>query len=235
MPKQRNLFGEEEPEQKKSTHFYNKYDLLSFLIKSIRMNRKEDAITALSLLLCEGTSQWFLAKKLMQISSEDNYGAEPFIYAQSVFQAISMVKDEENSLARLVLYLCDAPKQHESEEESYWEVERQNIQKKIKNKYTKGEKPVELPEYIYDQYTATGKRRMKAGDQIQRRFSGVRAGTGLFCRAAHLVHGRLGPEDTTVGQAYSTHLEKCAKEGLHVDAYLRKHKISADEFLQIEQ
>ena len=40
------------------------------------------------------------------------------------------------------------------------------------------------------------------------------------------------PDDTTIAQAYSKHLLKCVEEGLHVDAYLKKHDISIEDFLR---
>ena len=232
MAKQTTIFGNtDEPQSKTKTHFYNKFDIISYFIKSLRIGDKEQAITALWILLNEGMSQWYIAKKLVQFASEDAVGAEAFLYAQGVFQLISTVKEEENSLARLTLYLCDAPKQWESEEESKWEVQRIHIRERIKNQYKIGEKPLELPSYTWDCYTAKGKAALKRGEQIDRRISGVIEATGLFCRAAYLLHGRLSPQDTQPEQAYSPHLEKCLEEGLHVDAYLKEHGISATEFL----
>lgn len=235
MPqKQASIFGSaEEPQKERKTHFYNRFDLISFLIKAMRMNRKTEAITALWLLLKEGASQWYIAKKLVQFASEDAVGADAFVYAQSVFQFIAAVKDETNSLSRLVLYLCNAPKMWETEEETRWEIERLNIQERIAAAYESGTKPIELPAYIYDVYTASGKAAMKRGEKINRGFSGVREGSGLFCRACYLRDGLLDPGKTTVEEAYSPHLMQCAKEGLHVDAYLQKYNLTVDEFLKI--
>lgn len=216
----------------KPKRFYNRYDLVSFLLKSIRLNRKEDALTAMWCLINEGAGQWYIAKKLVQFASEDAVGAEAFIYAQSVFQLIKDVTDEVNSLSRLILYLCDAPKMWESEKETEWEVRRIHLREHIKKCYTKGEKPVEMPSYVYDVYTARGKAAQRRGEKIDRRVSGVIEGTGLFCRAAFLKHGRLDPEDTTIPQAHGKHLLKCMKEKLHVDAYLRKHDLTVDDFLK---
>lgn len=228
---QKSLFEstEHEPKQKR---FYNRYDLVSFLLKSIRLNRKEDSLMAMWCLLHEGCDQWYIARKLAQFASEDAVGAEAFIYAQSVFQLIKDVKDEVNSLSRLILYLCDAPKMWESEKETEWEVRRIHLRERIKKQYARGEKPVELLSYVYDVYTARGKAATRRGEKIDRRASGVLEGSGLFCRAAFLKHGRLDPDDTTVAQAYGKHLLKCAKEGLHVDAYIRKYDLTIDEFLR---
>lgn len=227
---QTNLFEGTENDPKPK-HFYNRYDLVSYLLKSIRLGRKEDALTAMWLLLREGAGQWYIAKKLVQFASEDAVGAQAFIYAQSVFQLIKDVTDEVNSLSRLILYLCDAPKMWEIEKETEWEVRRIHLREKIKRQYERGEKPVELPSYVFDVYTAKGKSAARRGEQIDRRVSGVLEGSGLFCRATYLRHGRLDPDDTTIAQAYSKHLLKCVKEGLHVDAYLRKHDITIEDFL----
>lgn len=232
MPKPQTSLFEGTEHDPKPKRFYNRYDLVSFLLKSIRLNRKEDALTAMWCLLNEGTGQWYIAKKLVQFASEDAVGAEAFIYAQGVFQLIKDVTDEVNSLSRLILYLCDAPKMWESEQETEWEVRRIHLRERIKKQYAKGEKPVELPGYVYDVYTARGKAAQKRGEKIDRRVSGVLEGTGLFCRATFLKHGRLDSGDTTVPQAHGKHLLKCAKEGLHVDAYLRKHDLTVDDFLK---
>jgi len=159
-------------------------------------------------------------------------GAEAFIYAQGVFQLIKDVTDEVNSLSRLILYLCDAPKMWESEKESEWENRRIHLRERIKRQYERGERPLELPSYVFDVYTARGKAAQRRGEEIDRRVSGVLEGSGLFCRAAYLRHGRLDPDDTTIEQAYSKHLLKCAREGLHVDAYLKKYDLTIDEFLK---
>jgi len=69
---QTSLFEGTENEQKPK-RFYNKYDMTSFLLKSIRLNRKEDALTAMWCLIREGTGQWYIAKKLVQFASECSY------------------------------------------------------------------------------------------------------------------------------------------------------------------
>lgn len=232
MVKPQTSIFEDAEENPKTKRFYNRYDIVSFLLKSIRLNRKEDALTALWLLLREGAAQWYIAKKLVQYAAEDATAPASYVYAVSVFQFIRDTGDEVNSLSRLILYLCDCECMWETEKETEWEVRRIHLRERIKGCYERGEKPVELPSYVFDQYTASGKAKMKRGEQIDRRISGVLEGTGLFCRAAYLKHKRLDPEDTIVAQAYSKHLLKCAKEGLHVDAYLRKHDITIEDFLR---
>lgn len=232
MPKPQTSLFEGTDHDPKPKRFYNRYDLVSFLLKSIRLNRKEDALTAMWCLLNEGCGQWYIAKKLVQFASEDAVGAEAFIYAQGVFQLIKDVTDEVNSLSRLILYLCDAPKMWESETETEWEVRRIHLRERIKKCYGRAEKPVELPSYVFDVYTARGKAAQRRGDKIDRRISGVMEGTGLFCRAAFLKHGRLAPDDTMVEQAYAPHLLKCLKEKLHVDEYMRRHALTVDDFLK---
>jgi hypothetical protein len=222
-----------EPATPRKRHFFNKFDLISFLLKSMRLNAKEEAIKALWILLEEGTSQWYLAKKLVQFASEDATGPEAFVYAQSVFQFITAVKDETNSLSRLVLYLCDSEKMWETEKETEWEIRRLNIQDEIASCYRKGVKPMELPSHVFDVYTARGKSAMRRGEKFDRRFSGVREGSGLFSRACFLRDGMLDPAKTIVTQAYSPHLLRCIEEKLHVDAYLRKYGITVDDFLKL--
>ena len=95
------------------------------------------------------------------------------------------------------------------------------------------QKPFELPDYVYDQYTAKGKAALRRGEQIDRRYSGVYEGSGLFMRASFLKWVTQNPEVTTVDHAYSDHLLKCKEEGLTVDEYLQKHSITIDQFLNL--
>lgn len=220
---------EDDPKPKR---FYNKYDLVSFLLKSLRLKKKEDALIAMWALIHEGVPQLYLAKKLVQYASEDAIAPAAYVFAVSTFQFIRDAGDEVNSLSRLILYLCECDCMWENEKETEWEVRRIHLREKIKKCYERGQKPLELPSHVFDQYTATGKSRMKRGEQIDRRVSGVLEGTGLFCRACFLRDKKLDLSKTTIAQAYSPHLLQCAKEGLCVDAYLRKHGITVHEFLK---
>ncbi|MCX6807357.1 MAG: hypothetical protein NTZ80_00915 [Patescibacteria group bacterium] len=218
----------------KKVSFYNKYDLISLLIKSIRIGDKELAIQSYWLMKEENIPEYYIAKKLVQSASEDCILPEAFNYAMNAFLLIKELKIEENTLQRVILYLCQTEKIYHTEEEHYWELRKIQIREKTKQDYQHNKKPLELPDWIYDQYTAKGSAQKKRGDQIDRRFSGVYAGSGLFCRACYLKYQSIKPKQTSKKQAYCKHLEQCQKEKITIDDYLTKHKITIDEFLDID-
>jgi hypothetical protein len=230
---QENLFGER-PKKTEKKNFFNKYDLISYFLKSIRLGHKKQALRIFWCMKQEGMTEFYIAKKLVQFATEDSANPEAVNYAWTTFQIVKEFKSEENSLQRLILYLANKEKMWETEGEHHWELRRIQVREETKAMYRKKKKPFELPEFVFDQYTSFGKSALKKGEQIDRRFSGVYEGSGLFMRACHLKWGENQPNYTTKENAYSPHLEHCKKEGLSVDVYLRKHKISIDEFLNLQ-
>jgi len=229
MIKQIDIFGDEK--EGKAKHFYNKYDLMSWFLKSLRIGAKEQSIEILHIMLNEGLSEWYIAKKLVHFASEDAVGAEAFNYAMNVFLLIKEVKSEVNSLSRLILYLCNAPKMWESEEEHTWEVKRIQIRERIKKCYALGKKPREMAGWVWDRYTAKGKAKWKKGDSIDERFSGVLKGSGLFCRALFLRDGGLFPDKSEKKDLQAPHILHCEGVGMTIDEYLKEHNLSPEEFL----
>lgn len=227
-----NLFGEE-TKKEKSKGLYNKYDLISYFLKSLRLGETEQALTCFWAMRNMGITEFYIAKKLVQFATEDNVGAEAVNYAWSTFGIVKEFKREENAIGRLIVYLCNAPKMWESEQEHGWELKRIQIREYTKKLLKKGKKPFELPEYVFDKYTAKGKARYKKGEQIDRRYSGVYAGSGLFMRAQYLRDGHIDPTATEMAQAYSPHLLVCLKSGMTVDNYFEAHEITAEQFLDI--
>lgn len=230
---QSNLFNEPVINPKMKC-LYNKYDLVSMLIKSIRLGQKEAALKCYWILKQEGITEYYIAKKLLQFASEDAVTPEAVNFAFTTFQIIKEFKVEENSMQRLILYLCSTEKMWETEGEHYWELRRIQIREETKKLHKKGLKPLELPEYVYDVYTSTGKQKLKKGEHIDRRFSGVYEGSGLFMRASFLKWGECVPEYTEKTSAYAPHLLQCAEEHLSVDQYLRKYQVTIDQFLNID-
>ncbi len=230
---QTDLFGNT-PEAKKKS-FYNRYDLLSWLIKTMRIGDTEQAIQGLWLMLCEGIPQKVIAKKLVDFASEDAIEPESFNFAFNAYQYIKEVGQETNTLSRVMIHLCKARKHYSSLEEHKLEVKRIHIREVTKSAYKKGVKPMEVPEWIYDIYTAKGKSLKKSGKQIDERFSGVLTGSGLFCRALYLRDGTIDPSKSEMEDLKSTHLAKCEKEKLTADEYLKKYGITATEFLSNDQ
>lgn len=224
---QTNLFGENDPQG------YNKFDLVSYFIKSLRLRQKEMALKLFWIMRHQGVTELYIARKLVQISTEDAVGSEAVNYAWSTYSIVKEFKSEENAIQRLILYLCSCEKMWETQGEHYWELKRIQIREETKKQLKAGKKLLEIPEYVLDRYTAQGKAAMKQGKQIDRRFSGVYEGSGLFMRACYIKWGENVPEYTTKANAYSEHLEKCKQEGLSVDRYLSKYHISINEFLDL--
>lgn len=224
---QTKLFGEEDSQN------YNKYDLISYFLKSLRLRQKEMALKLFWIMRNQGVTELYIARKLVQFSTEDAVGAEAVNYAWSTYYIVKELKSEENAIQRLILYLCSCEKMWETQGEHYWELRRIQIREETKKQLKAGKRPFEIPEYVFDRYTAKGKAAMKRGEQIDRRFSGVYEGSGLFMRSCHLKWGENVPEYTGKANAHSEHLEKCKQEGLSVDRYLTKYHITIDEFLGI--
>ena len=232
MTNQTNLFGEGSEPKKKS--FYNHYDLLSWLIKSMRVGDVEQSIHVLWLMLCEGIPQKVIAKKLVDFSSEDAIEPESFNFAFNAYSYIKEVGQETKTLSRVVIHLCRAEKHYSSASEHEFEVKRIYIREKIKASYRKGIKPMEVPVWVYDIYTSTGKAKKKSGQRIDERFSGVLKGSGLFCRALYFRDGIIDPARSQMENLESKHLESCQREKLTVDGYLERHQITAEQFLGLE-
>jgi hypothetical protein len=227
---QENLFGEK-PKAKKAA-FYNRYDLLSMLIKAMRIGDEEQAIQVMWLMLCEKIPQVVIAKKLVDFASEDATEPESFNFAFNAYQYIKEVKQETNTLSRIVIHLCKAKKHYACSEEHRLEVRRIHIREATKKSYRAGKKPLEVPPWIYDIYTARGKQLKKSGEQIDERFSGVLKGSPLCCRALYLRDGNIDPKNSDMKNLTSKHLAQCEKEKMTIDEYLEKYQISVTEFLQ---
>ncbi|MFA5748022.1 MAG: hypothetical protein WC872_02800 [Candidatus Absconditabacterales bacterium] len=222
------LLEQEKPKQEKKG-FYNKYDLVSYLIKSIRIGDKHKSIAILHTMLNQGIPEIYISRKLVHFASEDSIGSEFFIYAKNVHDWIRDSGSEVNSLSRLILTLCESPKFWESESESYWEGARIFIREFIKDCFSKKIKPFELPEWVFDIYTATGKMKSNKGEKIDCRYSGVLQG-GLYMRAEQKSLGKLDPKKHNKECAYNQHLLNCMQENLSIDEYIKKYNVRIDDF-----
>ena len=231
QPKQQKLFEEEDVPETKTKGFYNKYDLISYLIKSIRIGDKQRAIEIMWAMLSEKIPELYIARKLVHFASEDSVGSEAFLYAKGVHDFIKDNGSEINSLSRLVLSLCDSPKFRQSEDEHYRELTRIEIRERIKKNYTKGVKPFEIPWYVYDQYTSIGKRLQKQWGVIDERVSGVLRG-GYAMRALRLQYGCLELEKSNISFPTNEHIQYCMDNHISLDEYLRESKVSLDGVLE---
>lgn len=210
---------------------WNKFDLISYFIKSLRLGMKEEVLKIFWVMRSQKISELYIARKLVQFATEDAVGAEAVNYAWSTYGIVKEFKSEENALQRLMLYLCDSPKMWNSKEDHFWELRRIQIREETKKLLKKGERPFELPSWVWDKYTARGKHQLRAGKQIDRRFSGVYEGSGLYLRAHYLMNKDVKPEDTHSTTAYSPHLRRCTELQMTVDAYMERYGITPEEFL----
>lgn len=232
MKEQEKLFGGfDEPENKTKPHFYSRYVLISYLIKAMRLGDSDLSLKIFWVCMEEGLSQWYIAKRLVQFASEDAVGDRAYSYAVSTFLFIDKIKNDENSVERCIIYLCKTPKMWESADEHYWECRRYQIIDEIETAYKEHCKPLEIPEWVMDQHTSQGKAKLRRGEEVDERFSGVMRGSALFMRAAYLRDGRVHSDISTKEQCHSFHLNRCMKKAMTVDQYLETYKITPAEFL----
>lgn len=230
---QDNLFGNEfRVPEKKRTHFYDRWSLCSALIKYLRFGDIDRVLEIIWIMISEGHSQFYIAKKLVNFASEDCCSLEAFNYATSTFLFIKETKGDPNALEKLAIYLCQQPKFWESEAENKMELKRFDIMERIEQNYRDGIKTFEIDDFCYDVHTSKGKGRIKRGEFCDQRFSGVRAGTAYFCRAVFLRDGKLDPNLSLPENFTAPHIYQAIAEGLDVDDYLKKYDLTPEEFLK---
>ena len=229
-PQDQTLFEDEGLQETKTKWLYNKYDLISYLIKSIRIWDKTRSLEIMWAMLSEKIPETYIARKLVHFASEDSVWSEAFLYAKGIHDFIKDNGSEINSLSRLVLYLCDSPKFWETEEEHYREFKRIEIRERMKKQYSKWEKPFEIPSYVYDQYTSIGKRRKQQGEMIDERVSWVLL--GWYCmRVLQLQHGKLDVENSSPSLCQNEQIKHCIKNHITIDQYIRENNADLSVFL----
>lgn len=225
---QTSFFNEEKPA---SSPQGNKYDLISLLIKSMRIGDIESSLKCFQAMKIQGITELYVARKLVHFASEDSITPEAVIFAWSTYGLIKEWKEETNSIERLIIYLCKSTKMYATKEENYWELRRLQIRDECSSKALQGERIIDCPSYVYDEYTAKGSALKKKGQKYDRRFSGIYEGSGLFMRACYLKWQKIDPSLTTIDNAYSPNLLQCLEEQMTVDDYLKAKSITIDEFL----
>lgn len=203
----------------KKTTFYNKYDLVSLLIKSMRLGDEKLAITTMRCMLNEGVSETYIARKCVHFASEDAIVMQIYTYACSVHDFIKNNGSEINSLSRLIIELCNAEKFRHTRKEADREVWRIHLREKIKKQYKNGTKPMEMPDRVYDQYTAKGKAQLKRWEKIDLRYSGVLQGW-LFLRKQYLYEKKLLPNSCNLNYAYADDIMECLEQWMSYDEYV---------------
>jgi hypothetical protein len=202
--------------KKKKKGFYNKYDLTSLLIKSMRIGNEKLAIKTMWCMLSEWVSELYIARKCTHFASEDAVGIHIFNYAKNVHDWIRDCWSEINSLSRLIIEICNAPKFRETRKEADREVRRIHIREETKNKYKEGIKPIELPERIFDRYTSRWKAAMNRWEKFDIRYSGVLHGW-IHMRKQFLSKKKLDPQNSTLLDAYDFDILEAVKMWLSYD------------------
>ena len=231
MTEQKLFTDFDEPVKKEKPHFYSRYVLISYLIKVMRLGDTDLSLKVFWVCMAEGLSQWYIAKRLVQFASEDATGDRCYNYAVSTFLFIDKVKNDVNSIERCIIYLTKTPMMWDSADEHYWECRRYQIIDEIEACYKEHRKPLEIPEWVMDKHTSQGKAKLRRGEEVDERFSGVMRGSALFMRAASLRDGRVHPNISTKENCHTYHLNRCMEESMTVDQYLEKYKITAEDFL----
>ena len=215
MDKQKPLIEWPQPKKKKKW-LYNKYDLTSLLIKSMRIGDEKLAITTMRCMLNEWISELYIARKCVHLASEDAVGIQVFNYSKNVHDWIRDCGTEINSLSRLIISLCNAPKFRETRKEADREVWRIHIREKTKKQYKEWIKPIILPKRVFDRYTARWKTALNRGEKIDIRYSWVLHGW-IHMRKQFLSKSKLDPDNTELKDAYDADIIQALERWLSYD------------------
>lgn len=207
----------------KTKWLYNKYDLTSLLIKSMRIWNEKLAIQTMRCMLAEWVKEVYIARKCVHFASEDAIGMEIFTYAKNVHDRIRDCWSEINSLSRLIIQLCNAEKFWESRDEADREVWRIHMREETKKQYKKWIKPIEIPERVFDRYTARWKARLNRGEMIDIRYSGVLHGW-IHMRKQYLHKWKLDPQNSSPKDAYDVDIAETLKQGLSYDQWMDQRR-----------
>jgi len=216
MDTQHPLIEWAKPPKKKKKWFYNKYDLTSLLIKSMRIGDEKLAIKTMRCMLNEWIPELYIARKCVHRSSEDWVSPRIFNYAKNIHDWIRDCGSEINSLSRLIIELCNAPKFRETRKEADREVWRIHIREETKKQYKEWIKPLELPERVFDRYTSRWKSALNRWEKIDIRYSGVLHGW-IHMRKQFLSKKKLDPQNSTLSDAYDMDIMEALEMGLSYD------------------
>ena len=181
-------------------------------------------------MLAEKIPETTITRKLVQCASEDDMGRDAYVYATAVHDFVRQSGSDTNSLVRLILYLCDAPKFRQSAEGHMRETQRKRIAKSVRDAYAAHERPFEIPSYVYDRHTGTGKRRLDQGLSIDERVTGTLRG-GYVMRTLRLRYGKLDLIHTRPEISLNPHLQEALAARQTVDQYLAEHRLTIQDIL----
>lgn len=173
---------------------YDKYEVISAFVKSIRLGLVPDALYWLEVMIKGGADLYYIARRLSIESQESGYGPTPAIYAASVLQIVSVGRSHaQDALFQLTVYLCKCKKWWEDETMREAAKEWYRAEAQV-GKVKKGERiGKKIPNYAIDVHTAEGRRRKQEGEPIDERFSGSSRGIFSIIKM-YEKYGRLGAE-----------------------------------------
>lgn len=167
---------------------YGYHEVLSALRKTIKLNRPEDAIYWLNVLLTYGgaSASKTAAKQLWIMAAEDCDDEAVTLRAAAVFQMISVV-GETDQLYYLVAQMCEAQK--------WWQTARGRMVDRLWSKAIGDlkvpERNKEVPSYALDRHTRRGWAVFRRTGEFDDRYSG----TGLGRAKTEFLFLRDGRDD----------------------------------------
>ncbi len=197
--KQTNIFGEEEETGKKEPTMYlgiyDQYEVVSSLVKSIRLGLVEDALYWLEVMVKGGAGLSYVVRRLMIESQESGFGAEPAIYAAAVGKIVELGRDHaKDAVFQLTVYLCKCKKWWEDEDTRKHLKTWYAMEKKVIAIKKREAKPVPIPAYALDRHTKRGNQMLREGKKIDERFSGSEKGI-FSMMTLYEKYGRLNKDE----------------------------------------
>jgi len=188
-----------EPEKAKADYEalgYKQKDVVSSLIKEMRLGNIENAYYWFQVMIEAGESYYYVALTLINFAYEDCYDDHAIMISDACWRSMMAQKQkglEGNTPFWWVERLCRATKFWETEEGR----EREKIWWKVYDEIKKKGAVRPIPPYACDRHSHTGWKQKNAGGNFDERFSGNRWGRVNMC-AMYERDGCLDPKGEPV-------------------------------------
>ncbi len=166
---------------------YNQKDVMSALIKEMRLGNLDEAMYW-GRVMEEAGDVWNLCRRLLIFAFEDGFGEKIQIYSVACWQAFMAIKDD-NIWFAWVERLCKGRK--------FWEVAEGEVRESA---YDKADKDIKagkrrpIPDYAKDSHCKAGYEMKAEKGYMDNRFSGNEFGRWQMIRM-HKRLGKLDPDD----------------------------------------
>lgn len=174
---------------------YKQKDVVSALIKSMRLGGLEDAYYWIQVMQAAGESYYYMAITLIIFAYEDCYEDEVIMISDACWRSMMAQKqkgvqgDGANTVIWWVNRLCRARKFWECEEGRY----REKMWYKVTDEIEADGCKRALPSYALDSHSYSGWKIKREGGEFDERFSGHREGRANMC-AMYERDGKLDPD-----------------------------------------